>query len=109
MSNSTNRALFLAALKELGHERKRDGAFAWGLFEDVAVGGRYLETFLVESWLELMHQHERVTNADRLLEDQIRQLLTETPQITHLIAPDRSRRLRRRIQPAPEPAAEALQ
>jgi MFS family permease len=102
-----DRAPFLSAIKELGYERKRDGAFAWGIFEDVAVGGRFLETFLIESWLELMHQHERVTNADRLLEDHIRQLLTETPQITHLVASaERSRRSRRALAPTPigEPA-----
>jgi MFS family permease len=102
-----NRAAFLGALHELRHERKRDGAFAWGLFEDVTVSGRFLETFLIESWLELMHQHERVTNADRLLEDHIRQLLTETPQITHLVASaERSRRSRRALAPTPigEPA-----
>ena len=84
---------FLAAIQELGHERKRDGAFAWGVFEDTAEIGRYVETFLIESWLELMHAHERVTNADRMLEEQIRKLLTASPRVTHLIASERRRRL----------------
>jgi MFS family permease len=97
-----NRAAFLAALKELGYERKRDGAFAWGLFEDVTTPNRFLETFLIESWLELMHQHERVTNADRLLEDEIRRLLLEAPQITHLVGSSgRSRRFNRALPPTP--------
>ena len=40
-------------------------AYAWGLFEDVAQPGRYLEYFLVASWLEHLRQHERVTRADQ--------------------------------------------
>ena len=88
-----HRAEFVTALDELGQERKRDGAFAWGVFEDVADTGRFVETFLIESWLELMYQHERVTNADRVREDQIRRLLSESPKVTHLIACRRRRRL----------------
>ena len=37
---------------------------------------------MIESWLELMHVRERVTNADKMIEDQIHQLLTDTPRVT---------------------------
>jgi hypothetical protein len=67
-SNPKNRKAFLAALNKLGHGRRRDGAYAWGVFEDLTHEGRFLETFLVESWLEHLRQHERVTNADRILQ-----------------------------------------
>jgi len=80
--DSKNRAAFLGAIDELGHARRRDGAYGWGVYEDVADGGRFTETFLIESWLELMHQRERVTNADQMLENQIRQLLTDAPRVT---------------------------
>jgi predicted MFS family arabinose efflux permease len=83
---SENRSEFLQALDELGHERKRDGAFAWGLFEDAADRGRFVETFLIESWLELRHLRERVTNADRMLEEQVRRLLKDPAQVTLMIA-----------------------
>jgi predicted MFS family arabinose efflux permease len=86
---------FLNNLDELGHERKRDGAYAWGIFEDAADRGRFLETFLIESWLELKHLRERVTNADRVVEDQMRRLLKEPPQVSLLIASERIRRSRR--------------
>ena len=43
----------------------------------------------MESWLELMHLRERVTNADRMLEDEIRQMLTKPPKIEFLIAAER--------------------
>jgi MFS family permease len=88
-----DREPFLAAIERLGHERRRDGAYAWGVFEDAAVEGRMVETFLVESWLEHLRQHERVTNADRVLQDTVHRFHTGgTPTVTHLIAaePDRT-------------------
>jgi predicted MFS family arabinose efflux permease len=97
-----NRAAFVRAVDELGHERKRDGAFAWGLFEDPDAPGRFLETFRMDSWLELMHQHERVTNADRIVEDQIRRLLAEKPRLSHLIAARRGRRSAGAAAPEPD-------
>jgi MFS family permease len=84
-----DRVAFLRALDELGFERRRDGAFAWGIFEDAGDDGRYEEAYLIESWLELMHLRERVTNADRVLEDQIREMLIEPPRIEFLIAAER--------------------
>jgi MFS family permease len=84
-----NREPFLAALKKLGRGRRRDGAYAWGVFEDAAEEGRIVETFLVESWLEHLRQHERVTNADRVFQDTINRFSIEgTPKVTHLIAAD---------------------
>jgi MFS family permease len=80
------REAFLDDLDELGHERKRDGAYAWGLFEDTADPGRFVETFLIETWLELRHLRERVTKADRLLEEHIRRLLKGAPHVTLLTA-----------------------
>jgi hypothetical protein len=82
-----NREAFLAALERLGYERRRDGAYAWNVFEDAAEEGRFLETFLVESWLEHLRQHERVTNADRMLQTMVhRYHLAGSPKVTHFIA-----------------------
>jgi hypothetical protein len=101
-----DREAYLAAIEEMGYERKRDGAFAWGVFEDPTDPGRFVETFLIESWLELRHLRERVTNADRLLEEEVRKLLLEPPKVGFLVATDRPRRARK--QRAPEPAAPSL-
>ena len=76
-------------MDELGDERKRDGAFAWGIFEDMGQFGRFEEAYLIESWLELMHLRERVTNEDRMLEDEICEMLTEPPHIEFLVAAER--------------------
>ncbi len=94
--NAEDRAAFLGALDELRHQRKRDGAFAWGAYEDTGDGELFVETFLVESWLELKHARERVTNADRMQEEQIRPLLKEPPQVRLMIAAERAHRLWRR-------------
>jgi len=77
---------FLTAVDRLARERRRDGAYAWGVFEDKAALGRFMETFLVESWLEHIRQHARVTKADRELQEQVHRFLRAQPKITHLIA-----------------------
>ena len=82
-----DREEFLEALARLEHERRRDGAYAWGVFEDAAEEGRMVETFLVESWMEHLRQHERVTNADRLVQDAVHRFtLSGAPKVTHFIA-----------------------
>jgi MFS family permease len=90
--DSENRVAFLRGLDELRQERKRDGAFAWGCFEDVAQNGRFVESFLIESWLELMHARGRVTNADRMLEERVNKLLAGAPKLTILVAAERRHR-----------------
>ncbi len=87
---------FLEVIHEIGLERKRDGAYAWGAFEDVTVNGRIVETFLIQSMLELRHLRTRVTIADRMIEDQARAFLKEPPKVTFLVAPRRHRHVRRK-------------
>jgi predicted MFS family arabinose efflux permease len=81
-----DRNAFLHALERLAAERRRDGAYAWGVFEDATEPGRMVETFLVESWLEHLRQHERVTNADRALQEHLERILRSPPKVAHLIA-----------------------
>jgi hypothetical protein len=82
-----NRNLFLTALTEFSHERSRDGAYAWRVFEDTSKPGRFLEAFMVESWEEHLRQHERVTNADRISQNEIRKYtIGGDPVVTHFIA-----------------------
>lgn len=70
-------------------EYRIDGAYSWGVFEDVAQPGRFIETFHVESWLEHLRQHARVTQADRKQEEIVRGLVLEEPKVSHLIAAER--------------------
>jgi predicted MFS family arabinose efflux permease len=81
------RDAFLTAIRDLGQQRRRDGAYAWDVFEDAAEKGRFLETFMVASWLEHLRQHQRITNADRVVQDTIRQFdAAVEPKVTHFIA-----------------------
>ena len=89
MINPNDRETFLDAAEALSHERGRDGAFAWGIFEDVASPGRMVETFYVESWFEHLRQHERVTKADRAIEKKIHALLVSATRTTHLLSSQR--------------------
>jgi MFS family permease len=79
---------FARAMQLMRRLRRRDGALRWGLFEDASTPGRYIETFLVESWAEHVRQHERVTVADR--ETEARAFAfhqgADPPKVTHWIA-----------------------
>ena len=80
------RAAFLDAMEQLHQQRRRDGAYDWGIFEDAAEEGHYVETFHVDSWLEHLRQHERVTNADRIVQDAALKFhIDGMPKVTHLL------------------------
>lgn len=84
-----NRSGFLKALYRYARERRRDGAYNWRLFEDPAEDGRFLETFMTDSWLEHLRQHARVTRADRLQEDVVQRFVIDNSRkTTHLIEVD---------------------
>ena len=81
---------FARAMQLMRRIRRRDGAIRWGLFEDAATPGRYIETFVVESWAEHLRQHERVTVSDREIEARAFafHLGEDPPKVTHWIASD---------------------
>lgn len=84
-----DRDAFLQAIESLGAERRRDGAYRWGVFEDAAEPSRIIEAFLVGSWMEHLRQHERVTNADRLVQECVHRFqMSGEPKVTHFIAVD---------------------
>ena len=78
---------FTKAMDDVRRERLRDGAMRWGLFTDSANPNRFVETFLLESWVEHMRQHERITKSDRMAEELARafHIGTGTPKTVHLI------------------------
>ncbi|GKS68924.1 predicted arabinose efflux permease, MFS family [Nitrosomonas sp. PY1] len=76
---------FLRAINSLGIIRRRDGAFAWGVFEDLAVPGRYIEIFQVSSWLDHLRQHARITREDQRIQEVVNSFhIGETvPKVSH--------------------------
>jgi predicted MFS family arabinose efflux permease len=59
---------FLVAMAELRVVRRRLGGTRWGVFEDVSEYGRFLETFLVQSWGGYLLQREHYTLGDMEIE-----------------------------------------
>ena len=55
------------------------------IFRDTEDSNRCLEMFPVNSWGEHLRQHERVTKADRELEERIRSYTLKEPTVRHLI------------------------
>lgn len=86
-----NRADFLAEAQELRWQRQRDGAYEWGIFEDAAEPGKFLECFFVASWLEHLRQHHRVTRSDQALQESLLRFQVDStpPVVSHFIAPAR--------------------
>ena len=81
-----HREQFLEALRPLARERRRDGAYDWKVFHDSAHPERMLETFLIDTWVEHLRQHQRVTQADRAVEERVWRIAGGAPRITHYIA-----------------------
>ena len=85
-----NRKAFLSAVGHNSRQRRRDGAYDWGIFEDPADDGRFIETFMTDSWLEHLRLHRRVTKSDRISEQAVRRFqVGDGPKTTHLISAQR--------------------
>ncbi|WP_439617253.1 MFS transporter [Shinella sp.] len=89
--DAADRAAFLAALDTFSSERRRDGAYGWGVTEDAADPEIFLEWFFVESWAEHLRQHRRISKADADLQAEVRKFHKgeDPPTVRHLLAADR--------------------
>jgi hypothetical protein len=76
---------FLAALEEFSRVRRRDGAARWGVYYDTEHPTLYLETFTVESWAEHLRQHDRLTQADRDVEERLHRFEAKPAKVRHFI------------------------
>ncbi len=83
---------FLAVMQDISFERRRDGAYAWHIFEDPDEEGKMIETYLSHSVLELRYRQARVTVADEMMEQQASQFLKAPATIRYLVAPERDAR-----------------
>ncbi|MET0528978.1 MAG: MFS transporter [Microvirga sp.] len=83
-----DRPAFLAVLGRLSEERRRDGAYAWGVSEDAIDPERVVEWFFVESWAEHLRQHRRVSIADASIQSEVRRFHQGPvgPTVQHLLA-----------------------
>jgi hypothetical protein len=79
---------FEHAMERVEEIKRRDGATFWTLMVDAVHPARYVEFFMVESWLEHLRQHERITVADRAIEDAAHAFHVggKRPAVTHFVA-----------------------
>lgn len=88
---------FVATVYAVGKARRRNGAQNWRLYREMAEPHVYVERFIVQSWLDYLRQHQRVTQADhaqeRLIEGYrragtpVRRLIYQPPLAPTLEAP----------------------
>jgi MFS family permease len=79
---------FLHAMRHVAQERRRDGAYAWGVAEHTGEPNRVIEWFMVESWAEHLRQHRRVSKADADLQAEALRfhMGPERPVVHHFLA-----------------------
>lgn len=77
---------FLRAVRRYGRIRRRDGASRWSIFRDLEAPDRFVETFVVSSWGEHLRQHERMTQADREVEERLQRYIRYDPRVRHLVS-----------------------
>lgn len=68
---------FTADVTRLRAPRQRDGALFWRLYRDLEDRQRFVERFIVQSWVDYLHQRSRRTIADHELEMALRAHLAE--------------------------------
>lgn len=85
----TDVAAFLETIKDWSHERFRDGAFEWRVFQSAETPDIWIEAFTVSSWEEHLAQHARVSRADQDLQERVRVFdqRASGPIVKHYIAP----------------------
>jgi MFS family permease len=86
-----NVSLFVVAMRPVRSERLRDGAVNWSMFRDLQDPSRFIEQFVVESWLEHLRQHERVSRQDEVNQQTVRSLLEDPSTglvVIHAVAVD---------------------
>ena len=71
------RTEFIAAMQSVREMRRRNGAYFWELFHDSADPSRFNECFMDESWVEHLRQHERVSVADREIQQRAKAFMVE--------------------------------
>jgi hypothetical protein len=64
-------AEFTRAIHQLRGVRLRDGAIRWGVFRDAIDPTHLNESFVMESWLDYLRSRERVTLADRQIQNAV--------------------------------------
>jgi quinol monooxygenase YgiN len=83
-----NAAAFTAAMQPVARSRRRTGALRWELYRDGGDPTRFVESYLVATWAEHLHQHERrQTGVDRRFDEEALRHADGPPEVHHLLPP----------------------
>ncbi len=87
--DANQKPAFLAEIQLLGRARRRDGATFWQIFEDSGNPGVFVETYVVNTWLDHLRQHERITKHDAQVQTRIKTLLVSgtAPVVSRYVSP----------------------
>jgi len=66
---------FVAVINELGRIRRRDGARAWSISQDIDDLGRWVERFESPTWVDHLRWRTRPTESDQAVRARLGQLI----------------------------------
>jgi predicted MFS family arabinose efflux permease len=70
-----NAANFVSMIYEIGRIRRRDGARAWSISQDIDALDLWIERFEFPTWLDYLRWRTRPTAADRAMREDLRRLI----------------------------------
>ena len=68
---------FAAVINEVGRIRRRDGARAWSISQDVDAVDLWVERFEFPTWLDYLRWRTRPTESDQAVRERLLQLIDE--------------------------------
>ncbi len=68
---------FVAVINELGRRRRRDGARAWSICQDVDALDRWVERFESPTWMDYLRIHSRPTESDQAVRERVARLIVD--------------------------------
>lgn len=71
-----NAVEFAAVINEVGRIRRRDGARAWSICQDIDTVDLWVERFECPTWLDYLRWRTRPTQSDQLVRERLTQLVT---------------------------------
>jgi hypothetical protein len=71
-----NAVEFVAVINEIGRIRRRDGARAWSIAQDIDAVDLWVERFECPTWLDYLRWRTRPTESDHAVRERILRLIT---------------------------------
>jgi len=80
-----NAVEFAAVINEVGRIRRRDGARAWSIAQDVDAPDRWIERFECPTWLDYLRWRTRPTESDQAVRVQLQGLIVGEHRVRRLV------------------------